>query len=82
MNGRKTYTYKQRFTFLAVLRTDRRIRFQVYAPDAMQLKWNVFDCEQKVTVGLGHNAIEAVDEAIHRTNFYVPTIKKKSSPVS
>lgn len=76
------YTYKQRFDFLSAFRTDptdRRIRFQLHAPDAMQLKWNVFDFQEKITVGLGVSAAEAVDHAIQRTNFHVTKIKTAST---
>lgn len=48
-------TYLNRF---AVLATER---FRIFKPDALELRWNVFDTQEKRTVGFGDSPEAAVD---------------------
>lgn len=44
----------------AVLATER---FRIFKPDAMELRWNIFDSQEKRTVGFGDSPEAAVDNA-------------------
>ena len=50
-------TAQNRFAVLATP------RFRMFAPDALELRWNVFDTEEKRTVGFGHSPESAADVA-------------------
>jgi hypothetical protein len=63
-------TYLNRF---AVLATER---FRIFKPDALELRWNVFDTKEKRTVGFGDSPEAAVDSAFEyckRNNVHLDT---------
>lgn len=44
----------------AILATER---FRIFKPDALELRWNIFDTQEKKTVGFGATPEEAADVA-------------------
>ncbi len=71
----KTFTYRQRFDFLAALDGQQHRKFALHQPDLHEPRWTVYDTAEKRTIGYGKNAADAVDHAIERTKFYVQNIK-------
>jgi hypothetical protein len=63
-------TYLNRF---AVLATER---FRIFKPDALELRWNIFDTQEKRTVGFGGTPEQAADHAFEycrRNNVHLDT---------
>lgn len=55
-------TYENRFKFL--FPNTGRPRFQLHAPDLLELRWSVFDTQRKQTVSYGATPEDAVDVAV------------------
>jgi hypothetical protein len=63
-------THLNRF---AVLATER---FRIFRPDAFELRWNIFDTQEKRTVGFGSTPEQAADHAFdycRRNNVHLDT---------
>lgn len=55
-------SYEGRFAFL--FPKTGRPRYQLHAPDLLELRWSVFDTQSKQTIAYGHTAEDAVDVAV------------------
>lgn len=73
------YTSRQRFNFLASLTEARHLRYALCCPDLHEPRWTIYDKADRITIGFGASAAEAVDHAIQRTNFHVTKIKTAST---
>jgi hypothetical protein len=63
--------YINRFSLLATP------RFKLYAPDMLELRWNVYDSLEKKTIGYGKNIEESVDCALlHVFSNHLPLVTK------
>jgi len=52
---------------VALLATER---FRIFKPDALELRWNIFDTQEKRTVGYGDSPETAIDNALRYVKTY------------
>lgn len=64
-SAEERYSYEVRFRFLF---WSCRPAFRLHPPDALELRWSVFDHTRRVTVAFGATPEQAVDNALDHLN--------------
>jgi hypothetical protein len=65
--------YQDRFRFLFPVGS--KVRFRLCPPDIHELRWSVFDHEDRKSIGFGRTPEDAVDvavEVLHQRQFIPP----------